>query len=198
MRVETCIDCHADCPLFYPTRNKLQYYTANSSMRDVLNIHLAVLISLHVHRHRDWERNTSDFLTTRQKKCNTQSSVLEIVNKSLYVHRDVIYVKQVRALTTLQSRANTLRTCLCDCVLFISFSTSAEIKSRSYKRSLYSVLQPTATRSIWLCLFPDVSSACWITLKVVLPYKNIEIARNNVITNILKSNVDAVMCNKSK
>lgn len=51
---------------------------------------------------REAERETHQtFLTTRQNKCNPQSSVLEIVNKSLYSHRDVIYVKQVSALTKL-------------------------------------------------------------------------------------------------
>jgi hypothetical protein len=38
----------------------------------------------------NWDRHMSNFLTARQKKCNLLSSVLEIVNKSLYVHRGVI------------------------------------------------------------------------------------------------------------
>lgn len=89
---------------FYPTRNKLQLFRHITvqvhNMRSILNIHLAVLDFAPCSQ-TEWERNTYNFLTIRQKKCNPLSSVLEIINKSLYAHRDVIYVKQVSALTTL-------------------------------------------------------------------------------------------------
>jgi hypothetical protein len=90
MWVETYIDCHAECLLLLShSQQTAVISTQVHSMRCIIKIHLAVLDFVSCSQ-TDWNRQTSIFLTTRQKKCNLLSSVLETVNKSLYFHRDVI------------------------------------------------------------------------------------------------------------
>jgi hypothetical protein len=80
----------------------------------------------------------------------------------------------------------------------------------SHKRSFCSVSNITCVRSVtreasvqsatslvWLSSLPNVFSKCWVSLRAVLRYRNIKIVRNNVFTDILRSNVGIFTGNKS-